>query len=180
MKKINGTEIIKLVGVSETDVRVLDLISLLGIDRCKVERDEIGDYRIELEDEMGLDLRFSSVIPTEMEQRKENTGGLYLVDADFNDECDFLPFGITIEDNLEIVEGKIGKKANYVEVIDENLDTDEDDIPSYTLYWMYEDLGWLTIQFDESDYSNIFNINCQPYEDPDHKDFKDIMKYYLA
>ena len=65
MNELNGTEIVKLVGLPETDDRVLDLIDLLGVDVSKIERSEYDDvYSIVLDEEIGLDLSFTDTTTT--------------------------------------------------------------------------------------------------------------------
>ena len=62
-------------------------------------------------------------------------------------------------------------------VIDEEEEVDEDDIPTYTLYWIYEDLGWFRIHFFEPSFTEVFAIDVQPYENPeDPERYKNILK----
>lgn len=177
MNELNGTEIVNLIGLSETDDRVLDLIDLLGVDVSKIARSEYNDdYWISLDEEIGLELSFTDTTTTPA-QKANSIGGLFLNRIDFGDNCDFLPFGIEIDDSLESIEKKIGKKANYIMVIDEEEEVDEDDIPTYTLYWIYEDLGWFRIHFFEPSFTEVFAIDVQPYENPeDPERYKNIFK----
>ena len=176
MNELNGTEIVKLIGLPETDDKVLDLIDLLGVDVRKIERSEYDDdYTIVLDEEIGLDLSFTDTTTTPA-QKENSIGGLFLNRIDFGDNCNFLPFGIEIDDSLESIEKKIGKKANYTRVIDEEKEVDEDDIPTYTLHWVYEELGWFRIQFFEPTFTEVFAIDIQPYENPDDEGYKHIVK----
>ena len=173
MNELNGTEIVKLIGLPETDDRVLDLIDLLGVDVSKIERSEYNDnYWISLDEEIGLDLYFTDTTTTPA-QKANSIGGLFLNDICFGDNCNFLPFGIEIDDSLESIEKKIGKKANYTKI---KKKVYEDQILTYTLCWIYEELGWFRIQFFEPTFTEVFAIDIQPYENPDDEGYKHIVK----
>jgi len=176
MNELNGTEIVKLVGLPETDDRVLDLIELLGVDVSEIERGEYDDnYTIDLDDKLGLMLSFTDTIISS-EQEKNTIGGLFLNNIAFYEECDFLPFNIKINDTLEAIEQKIGLKANYEDVMNEEQEVDEDDIPTYRLHWVYEELGWLSIQFFEPTFTDLASIHVMVYENPNTEGYKQIVK----
>lgn len=63
-----------------------------------------------------------------------------------------LPFGIQINDDLNTLDRKIGKKATFI----------DKDSP-YILYWNDEDIGFLRIQCDESSYIGIWGIVAKPF-----------------
>lgn len=179
MNVLNGTEIVKLIGLPETDSRILDLIDLLGVDMSEIERDEDDDsYWIELDEEIGLNLSFTDRLITP-EQKNDSIASIFLNDINFYEECKFLPFNIEILDTLESIEEKIGFKANYIEVIDEDKEIDEDDMPTYTLYWIYEELGWVTIQFFEPTFFELFTLDVRPYENPETDSWKEIVKPFI-
>ena len=176
MKKLNGTEIVKLVGLPETDDRVLDLIELLDVDVSEIERDEDTDsYWIDLSDEIGLTLSFNSTIISR-EQEENNIGGLFLYDITFDENCMFLPFNIDINDTLEVIEEKIGLKANYESIQKDEDERDEDEIPTYTLNWVYEELGWLAIQFFEPTFTELAAVYVMVYDNINPESYKEIMK----
>jgi len=178
MKKLNGTEIVSLIGLPETDDRVLDLIDLLGVDVSAIERGKYNDdYWISLDEEIGLDLSFTDCLITPA-QKENSFDGLFLNDISFGDNCYFLPFHIKIDDTLEDIENKIGKKANYIEVVDEDEKIDEDDIPTYTLYWIYEDLGWFRIHFFEPTFTEVASIDIMPYQNPNDEKYTNIVKAF--
>ena len=176
MSELNGTEIVKLIGLPETDDKVLDLIDLLGVDVSEIGRGEYDDnYTIDLDDKLGLILSFTDTIISS-EQEKNTIGGLFLEDITFYEECNFLPFDIDTEDTLEIIERKIGLKANYSQVIDEKKEIDDDEIPTYTLYWIYEELGWFRIHFFEPTFTELASIDVRPYQNPNTEGYKQIVK----
>jgi len=176
MSELNGTEIVKLIGLPETDDRVLDLIELLGVDVSEIERSEYNDdYTIDLDDELGLMLSFTNTIISP-EQEKNSIGGLFLNDIAFYEECTFLPFEIEVEDSLESIEEKIGLKSNYRDIVDIPENADEDDIPTYRLHWVYKELGWFSIQFFEPTFTELASIHVMPYENPNTESYKRIVK----
>ena len=173
MNILDGTEIIRLIGLPESDDKVLDLIEALEIDVSKIERDEDdGSYWIELSDTLGIDLSFNDIAFSE-KQKDLNIGGLYLNDINFQSDYNFLPYGIQINDTLEIVENKIGKKANYIR-LEENGEPDEE-----VLYWIYENLGVFSVQFEDNQQKSIMIIDIMPYEDPQAEGFDHKMQPYV-
>jgi len=153
---LNATEIIKLIGLSISDEKIINLIKEQPI------IDEDGIICIEF-DEIGLELGFDDLLITD-KQRSESIGGLYLNDISFYND-DFFPFNIKSEDNLKEVEKKMDLQANYVDIEDPE-----------GVFWMYKDLGWFTIQFTDEKYESVDSIYIRPFENPETDDFKAIMK----
>jgi len=152
---VTGDEIVALLGKSESDDKVLDLFEKLEIDRSTLDRDELGDYRIELEEEIGLTLFFSSVIPKSWKSKEYYIGGQYLIDAVFDYYFEPLPFGLNDENNLEEIIVKLGKEPNYISISDETK-----------LDWIYKDIGTLSIEFEDESLSSIYTMHVRTYEDP--------------
>jgi hypothetical protein len=156
--QLNGNEILKLIGLSESDDRVLDLIEALGADRPEIdEYEQMED--VDVEDKYGLSLSFNDIIITEA-QRNSAIGGFFVSEIAFYPNCPFLPFGLSGSDNLKTCEEKIGKKANY----SSNKDNTK-------MYWFYEDLGWFTIFFTDETHNEIEVITLKTYEDPRDEGF---------
>ena len=151
---VTGDEIVALLGRSESDEKVLDLFEKLEIDRSEIERDELGDYRIDLEESIGLTLRFSSVVPESL-NLEEYIGGQYLVQITFDYYFKPLPYNLDDEYNIDKIVEILRKEPNYISIDD----------PS-SLYWFYEDLGWLSIEFEDESLSSIYYVDIKPYEDP--------------
>jgi len=173
MNILDGTEIIQLIGLPESDDKILDLIEALGVDVSEIERDEDDEsYWIELSDILGVDLNFNDVAYSE-KQKNLNIGGLYLNDINFQSNYNFLPYGIEINDTLETIENKIGKKANYIR-LEENGEPDEE-----VLYWIYENLGVFSIQFEDNQQNSIIAIDIMPYENPASEGFDELIKPYF-
>jgi hypothetical protein len=165
-KEIIGDEIISLLGVSESDDRMLNLFDALGVDKDAFERDEdIGSFWVELEDEMGLELEFNDSI-SEKYRKPEYIGGQYLVDISFYKNSIFLPYGLKIQDSLEIIEKKLQRDANYIYSEDECI-----------LLWIYEDLGEFSIEFENNSYKNIEYISVNLYQDPTIKSKEFILPF---
>jgi len=163
--KIIGNEIVSLMGFSESDDRMLDLFEKLGVDKNEFDRDEDdGSFRIDLEDEKGLILSFDSSTPIEIKNSKY-IGGQYLACIFFYYDFELLPYGLQELDSLEIIENKIGKKANYI-----NKENKE------KLYWMYKDLMWFTIIFEDETYSEINTIQINYYSNPEDSEMLEIME----
>lgn len=154
---LNGTEIIKLIGLSKTDRRVREFIKDRPIN------DEYGVISVDFDD-LGLELGFDGLTITD-KQKAECIGGLYLNDICFYDNCNFFPFNISIEDNLKVVEEKMNLKANYIDINDPE-----------GLFWMYEELGWFTIQFTDERYERVDSIYIRPFENPETSRLNTIMK----
>jgi hypothetical protein len=155
MQKTLGDEIVTLLGVSESDDRMLDLFEKLGVDKNEFERDEDdGAFWVELEEEMGLELEFSDAVPKKLKD-PQYIGGQYLVDITFYENCTFFPYGLRKEDSLTIVEEKINKKANYMSAEDDSI-----------LQWIYEDIGDLGIDFKDNTYKNMEGMGVSLYENP--------------
>jgi len=167
--RIDGTEIIKLIGLSETDDKVLDLLELLKVDRPTLDEDGQSEG-IDLEEELGLYLGFGTTVITER-QKSENIGGLYLNDINFQMHFSSLPFNLKTLDNLEIVTKKIERQPNYIRVEGDSLDSE-------VLYWIFEDLGFLSVQFSDETQSEIIEICLMPYEDPTDEEYIGIIAPY--
>lgn len=153
-----GDELVTLMGLSESDDRILDLFDKMGIKLEDIERDkDIGDFMIDYIDKYGFALEFSSILPANF--TLENGGGNYFIYINFNYIFNALPYEIDDKDNLETIEKKLGKKANYISKRDET-----------ELAWIYEDLGVFTVEFEDSNHTEIMNIIINLYEDP-HLDY---------
>ena len=152
---VTGDEIVTLLGRSETDDKILDLFEKLEIDSSEIERDEdIDSFDIELEEDIGLTLTFDASLKEESCVPKY-IGGQYLVQATFEYRFKPLPFGLDDEYNLETVITKLGEEPNYI-----NIDN------SSELYWFYEDLGWLSIEFEDESLTSIYYVDVKPFENP--------------
>jgi hypothetical protein len=152
---VTGDEIVALLGRSESDDKVLDLFEKLEIDRSEIERDEdINTFDIDLREEIGLTLTFDYSLKEEYRIPKY-IGGNYLVQVTF--DYYFKPLPYTLDDgyNLDKVVEVLGKEPNYISIDD-----------SSSLYWFYEDLGWLSIEFEDESLSSIYYVDVKPYEDP--------------
>ena len=166
MQKNLGDEIVALLGVSESDDRMLDLFEKLGVDKNEFDRDEDdGAFWIELEEEMGLELEFSDAVPKEL-KNPQYIGGQYLVDISFYENNTFLPYGLQMEDSLETVEQKLNKKVNYMYPDDTTV-----------LLWIYEDIGELGIEFKDNSFNNIEYVGVSLYEDPTKKSEEYILPF---
>lgn len=144
---LNGEDIIKLIGLPMDDNRVLSTLLELNYEIPLFATKDRGFWT---EDSKGLALEFR---PNNDYQR------VYLESIAFNMDYDFLPFGIDKNDNLDAVERKIGKKANFIDV-------DREENP-YLLYWIYEDLGYVWVQFDNSNYTGIWDISAKQFKNPE-------------
>ena len=150
-----GDELLALLGLSESDERILNLFESLEIKRDEIEVDEdIGSFWVDFEDDYGFALSFSDVLPASFITNID-IGGNYLVYVYFDYSFHALPYGIEDTDNLEMIEEKLEKKANYI---------DKDDDTKLT--WIYEDLGVLTIEFQDNKYKEVINIIINLYEEP--------------
>jgi hypothetical protein len=155
MQKTLGDEIVALLGVSESDDRMLDVFDKLGVDKNEFERDEDdGAFWIELENEMGLELEFSDAVPKELKD-PQYIGGQYLVDISFYENNTFLPYGLKMGDSLKTIEEKIGRKANYVATEDDCI-----------LTWLYEDMPEIDIDFKNNAYDGMEGMGFMLYEEP--------------
>lgn len=150
---LKGEDIVKLIGLSLKDDKILNTLSSLDYE---VPLYDSSDQSFYSEGNKGVTFSF---------QPSDTNNGLNLNSIEFDDSYILPPFGIQETDNLDIVEKKIGRKANYVSINDE---FGEGEIPSYTLYWNYKDLGSLTIQFDKNDYSGVWSISTRLYENYDN------------
>jgi hypothetical protein len=154
MQKTIGDELIALLGVSESDDRMLDLFDKLGVDKNEFERDEIdGAFWVELE-EMGLQLEFNDAVPKELKD-PQYIGGQYLVEITFYENNTFLPYGLKMGDSLKKIEEKIGRKANYIATEYDNI-----------LIWLYENMPEMDINFKNNTYDCMEEICFLLYEDP--------------
>ncbi|SFV64363.1 hypothetical protein MNB_SM-4-1155 [hydrothermal vent metagenome] len=155
---INGNEIIKLIGLPESDDKVLDLFEDLGVNRPEIDEDDCMED-INLKEKYGLNLAFDDNILTEM-QKNYSGGGFFLCNIVFYSSCNFLPFGLNENDDLETIQKKIEKKANYSDTEDE-----------LNIYWFYPDLGWFTVYFTDNNFNKIAAISLKTYEDPTDEEF---------
>jgi len=147
-----GDELLPLIGLSESDDKILDLFDKMDVKMDEIERDEdIDSFTIDYEDEYGFSLRFYKVDDGDY-VIDNSIGGNYLTSVFFDYSCEDLPYGIDDEDNLEVVEQKIGKKANYINKDDQTL-----------LCWLYEDIGFIVIEFQETSYDELMKIIVSPY-----------------
>ena len=166
MNQPTGEEIVALLGVSESDDKMLDLFEKLGIDNDEFERDEDdGAFWIDLEDKMGLELEFSDAIPEEF-RNPQYIGGQFLVDISFYENNTFLPYGLKMGDSLETIERKLGKKANYVA-------TEDNDI----LIWLYECIPEINIDFKDNSYKKMEGMSMLLYEDSAEKSEEYILPF---
>jgi len=165
MNQPSGDEIVTLLGISESDDKILDLFEALEVDKDNLERDEDdGSFWIELED-IGLSLEFNNMIP-EKYRNPQYIGGQYLVNVSLNYNFKPFPYGLTDEDSLDIIEKKLNARANYV-LVDDNS----------TLVWLYEDLGDILIEFEDETWTSIIEIRLSLYQEPSKSDdFDEVMK----
>jgi len=155
MKRPTGDEIVALLGISESDDRMLDMFEALGVNKDEFERDEdVGSFWVDLEDEIGLMLTFNSSLP-EQYRIPNHEGGQYLVGIMFDYNFKPLPYQLLEDNNLDIVEEKLNEKPNFISIDD-----------SSRLQWVYENLNWLTIEFEDDTYSSIYSVGLSIFEDP--------------
>lgn len=149
---LKGESIMKLIGLPLESNKVLSTLFELGYE---IPLHAPKDRDFDTGDSKGILLDF---------EPKNYDEGLYLESIEFYTSYGFLPYGIEEKDDLATVERKIGKKANYIDA-----DTDEDSAP--ILYWNYKDLGYLWIEFDDSNYNSVWSIVVGEFidfeEDPD-------------
>lgn len=162
-KQPTGNDIVKLLGYSESSNEVLDLFDALGIDKSEIERDEDDDsFDIIIQegddDTEGTAISFDNSLP-EKYRKTKNIGGQFLNYIEFDYNFTPLPYGLIDEDSLEIIEEKLGRKANYIDIDDADI-----------LHWIYEDFGWLTITFEEnSNYTSVMMVQLNVYDNPEEK-----------
>ena len=166
MNQVTGDEIVSLLGVSESDDRMLDLFDKLGVNKDEFERDEDdGSFWIDLEEEMGLSFEFSNVIPEEY-RNPQYIGGQYLVSISMDYNFKPLPYNLLDTDDLDTIEKKLNRQANYI-LIDDNS----------SLVWLYEDLGDILIEFEDETWKSIVEIRCSIYIAPEMSDdFDEVLK----
>jgi len=152
---VTGDEIVALLGRSESDDKVLDLFEKLEIDRSAIERGEYDNsFDIDLEEEIGLVLTFD----TSLEEKyciPKYIGGQYLVQVTFDYYFKPLPYNLDDEYDLDTIVDVLNKEPNYINLNDDSR-----------LYWFYEELGWLTIEFEDESLSSIYSVDVKPYENP--------------
>jgi len=150
---VTGDEIVALLGKSESDDKILDLFEKLEIDRSEIDRSEIESFDIIDEDE-GLFLTFNSTF-SKQSMQNEYIGGQYLTGISF--EYNFEPLPYTLKDDYSLKEiiNTLGREPNYIDIDD----------PS-SLHWFYEDLGWLSIEFEDETLSSIYTMGISLYENP--------------
>jgi len=160
---VTGDEIVALLGKSESDDKVLDLFKKLEIDRSEIERDELGGFDIELEEEIGLGLSFNGSLDEEYCIPKY-IGGNYFVDCLFTYEFEPLPYGLKDDYDLDKVIEVLGKEPNF------RLSHDKT-----ACEWIYEDLGDIIIEFEDETLSSIYEVRVLVYTNTDFasEDFQD-------
>ena len=151
---VTGDEIVALLGRSESDDKVLDLFEKLEIDRSTIERGEYDDSLNIIDEDKGFFLTFNSILPKQNMQ-KEYIGGQYLTGISFEYHFEPLPYNLDDEYDLDTIVNVLNKEPNYIDIND----------PS-SLHWFYEDLGLLSIEFEDESLSSIYTMGVSPYENP--------------
>ncbi|MCF6189133.1 MAG: hypothetical protein L3J51_01490 [Cocleimonas sp.] len=153
--KLNGNDIMALIGLPESDDSVLDLIEALGVER-PVANEYGNSEGIDLEDTLGLSLGFSQERVT-AKQKKDPAGGFYLDIIDFLYTFETLPFGIDADDNLLTVAKKIGNPVIY-------KPTDKED---NSRYWVDKEKGYrMQILFEDEKFEEVYGVVFYTYRPP--------------